>query len=154
MIKLLKILGILALVVAGAVYPAIGGIASGAVNAYIIPAKDASTVELERTLFDPKGMDKTSAKYRHAVISLYGTAAPSIEPTPVVFEASSRFVRPPEAPDLVLLPVNKEKGENPMQVKTLWFFAPYLAGGAGVAGLAFLALGAFLGRKKPAAPAA
>jgi hypothetical protein len=152
--KLLKILGVLAFVAAAAVYPVIAGLASGAVAAYIIPAKDPATVELERTLFDPKGMDKASPKYRHAVISLYGTAAPSIEPTPVVFVPASKLVRPIEAPDLVLLPVDKEKGENPMQVKSLWFFAPYLAGGAAAAGIAFLLLGVFLGRKKPAPPAA
>ncbi len=150
--KLLRIGGILALVFAAAVYPVIGGIASGAVEAYLIPAKDPALVEQEKILFDPAGMDRKSPQYRKAVISLYGL--PTDETTALVFVPAEKYVRPSELPEITILPIDKEKGENPMQVKTLWFFAKYLAGGAALTGVALLGLSTLFAKKKSPAPAA
>ena len=152
MIKLLRIGGVLALICAAAVYPVIGGIASSAVEAYLVPAKDPALVEQEKILFEPAGMDKKSPQYRKAVISIYGL--PTDETTALVFVPAGKYVRPSELPEITILPIDKEKGENPMQVKTLWFFAKYLAGGAALTGAFLLGLAALLGRKKAPAPAA
>jgi hypothetical protein len=154
MIKLLRIGGLLSVAFAVLVYPAIAGIAATAVEVYLVPAKDPSLVEQEKILFDPEGMKKDSPEYRKAVISIYGL--PTEETTSVVFVSDAQLTRPPELPGILILAVDKHKGENPMQTKTLWFFAKYLAGGSAFAGALLLGLSAWLGRRKPgaAAPAA
>jgi hypothetical protein len=67
------------------------------------------------------------------VAEIYGV--PMNEKTEVLFVDATRLVRPPEDPSLVLLPVDKAAGENPLQVRTLWFLAWRVALGFGLAGL-------------------
>lgn len=152
MSKLFMVLGILALVTAGLVYPIAGAIAGGATEAYIIAAKDPKAVEIDREIFEaPKGAAKDSKAYRDAVMSIYGSQAD--EPTKVVFWPADKFVHPKELPGLVLLPVDKNKGENPLQVKTVYFFASKTAIGAAVVGVILLGIG-FAMKKKPSTPSA
>jgi hypothetical protein len=146
--RLLKNGGLLALLCAVIPYPAVSLIGGGAVEAYILMAKPPEVVKQNRLLFKADGMDRKSKAYRDAVMGLYGL--PVSEPDKVVFVPVSRMFRPYELPEIVLLPVDKQKGENPMQLKTLQFFAPLVTAGAAVTGAVLLGIGSFLGRKKPA----
>jgi hypothetical protein len=151
MTKVFMVLGLLAIVTAVLVYPIAGMISGGAVEAYIIAAKDPKVVEVDRQIFEPpKGKSKDSKEYRDAVMSLYGSTAD--EPTKVVFVPAEKFVRPTELPGLVLLPVDKDKGENPLQVKTVYFFAQKTMIGAFVTGLLLQGIGILLKKKKAPAP--
>ncbi|MBM4373268.1 MAG: hypothetical protein FJ098_16550 [Deltaproteobacteria bacterium] len=96
-----------------------------ATEVQIIAARDPAVVAVEKALWmegDP-------------VTELYGV--PAGQPVRVAFVDPGRLIRPDEDPSLVLLPVDKQAGENPLQVKTVWFVALRAA-----AGLGFLALGA------------
>jgi hypothetical protein len=155
MSKILMVLGGLAFLFAALVYPVAAIIAAGSVEAYLISGKDQSVVDVERAIFEPpKGVSKDSKAYRDAVMGLYGSVTD--EPTKVVFEPKERFFNPPELPTLTLLRIDKQLGQNPWQVKTIYFFASKTALGAAVVGALFL-LAAFFTRKKktpPAPPAA
>ncbi|HLY08178.1 MAG TPA: hypothetical protein VKW04_02625 [Planctomycetota bacterium] len=147
MSKLLNVLGAVAVVVAVLVYPVSRIIAGGAVEAYLIAAKDKSAIEVERQIFEPpKGVSKDSKAYRDAVMSIYGSQTD--EPTKVLFVPEEKFLRPPELPSLVLLPIDKEKGENPLQLKTVTFLASRTAMGATIVGAILLVAGALLRKKK------
>jgi hypothetical protein len=151
MSKALFVLGAGALAVAALVYPVAAIVAGGAVEAYLIAAKDKSAVEVERAIFEaPKGASKDSKAYRDAVMSIYGSQTD--DPTRVLFVPADKFLRPPELPSLVLLPIDKQKGENPLQVKTVYFFATRTVLGAAVVGIALLGIGAALRKKKVPAP--
>ena len=128
MIKVAKGGFILAFVFVFSTYPIVWFLSKNAVSAYIIVGKDPQLVETEKAIFDPPTKDKASPEYRRAVMNIYGMAVD--EPTPVLFVAQDKFLKPQELPTITLLPVNKEKGENPFQVKTLWFFARWVMRGA------------------------
>jgi len=150
MSRVLVILGVGALVVAALVYPVALIVAGNAVEAYLIAAKDKSAVEVERQIFEPpKGAPKDSKAYRDAVMSIYGSQTD--EPTKVVFVPADKFLRPPELPSLVLLPIDKQAGENPLQVKTVFFFATRTALGAAVVGVVLLGVGAAVRKRTPPA---
>jgi len=139
-----------AFVFALATYPVAGIIAGGAVEAYLIAEKDPKSVEVEKAIFEPpKGAAKESKEYRDAVMRIYGSQTD--EPTKVVFVPKEKFRRPEELPSLILLPVNKEKGENPLQVKTVYFFAQKALLGSAVAGVVLLLAWIVLRRKPKAA---
>jgi len=151
MSKILLVLGALALLFAALAYPIAGIVASGSVEAYLISAKDPTAVKVEQEIFEaPKGASKDSKTYRDAVMGIYGSVTD--EPTKVLFVSADRFVHPRELPTLTLLPIDKQKGENPLQVKTVYFFASRSAAGAAVVGALFVLAG-FLSRKKKALPA-
>ncbi len=143
---LLMVGWVAAFVVALAAYPVAGIIAGGGVDAYIIAAKDPKSVEVEKAIFEPPKAAKDSKEYRDAVMRIYGSQTD--EPTKVVFVPAEKFVRPEELPALTLLPVNKEKGENPLQVKTVYFFAQKSLIAAAVAGIVLLGIWVLLARKK------
>ncbi len=69
-----------------------------------------ATVELNRALFIPGD----------SVAELYGN--PLDEPVRILLPDPDRLIRPEEDSSLLLLPVDKESGENPLQVQTIWFF--------------------------------
>jgi hypothetical protein len=153
MTKALTILGILAIAVAALAYPAAGIIASTATEAYMIAGKDPSTREIEEGLFEaPKGASKESKEYRDAVLRIYGV--PTDETTSIVFEPKEKYIRPALLPSISILPVFKEKGENPWQVKTIYFLASRTTLGAVVAGVFLLGLARVLRKKPAAAPTA
>lgn len=145
--RLAKIGWIGALVVAGATYPAVALIASGATDAYVIAAKSPELVKDNKESFDPREPKETDQAYRKRVMEIYGN--PMDHTDPVLFVPKERFIRPSEAPELVLLPVDKQKGENPLQVKSLYFFAKYIVMASGAAFVLLLGLHSFLTRKKP-----
>jgi len=152
--KLLLVAWIAAFGLAFITYPVVGVIASGATQAYIIAAHDAKRVSGEKELFafDPPKADKASPQYRKAVIAIYGTLVTD-EMTPFVLVPKEKFLHPDELPSLTLLPVDKNKGENPLQAKTLFFFAPRLMLGFAGGGFAICILWIILQRKaKAAAP--
>ena len=87
-----------------------------------------SVVELNRMLYadgDP-------------VPQLYGN--PLSEQTRVVLPSQDRLVRPEEDPTLLLFRVDKQRGENPLQTQTLWFFAKFVLPGLALLGLTGFAL--------------
>jgi hypothetical protein len=93
-----------------------------------------SVVELNRMLYadgDP-------------VAPLYGN--PMSEQTRVVMPSEDRLLRPEEDPTLLLFRVDKQRGENPLQTQTLWFFAKFVLPGLALVGL----LGFALPRRRPA----
>ncbi len=53
------------------------------------------------------------------VAKIYGT--PLGEPMRILFTDSARIIVPKEDPTLTLYTVDKTKGENPLQVQTVWF---------------------------------
>ena len=55
------------------------------------------------------------------VAEIYGV--PSGEVQSIIFAQAARIIRPVEDPSLVLYRVTKEEGENPLQEKTVWYFA-------------------------------
>lgn len=79
----------------------------------IVP-HDPATVELNRALFEPGD----------SVAELYGN--PLTESVRVILPPADHFLRPEEDPSLVLLTVDKQEGENPLQARTLWFFAKFV----------------------------
>jgi hypothetical protein len=93
-----------------------------------------SVVELNRMLYadgDP-------------VAQLYGN--PLSAKTRVVLPSEDRLVRPEEDPTLLLFRVDKQRGENPLQTQTLWFFAKLVLPGLALVGL----LGFTFPRRHPA----
>jgi hypothetical protein len=79
----------------------------------LITPHDPSAVEVNKALFTPGD----------SVADLYGI--PSSEPLRVVLPKPDRLIRPDEDPDLLLLSVDKQKGENPLQAQTIWFFSKF-----------------------------
>lgn len=153
--KLLAKLGwIGALVVAAATYPVVAVLASGAVDAYIVAAKSESMVKFNKDSFEARDPKETDAAFHRRIMEVYGNAVDYS--TPVLFVPKEKFIRPAEAPTLIILPVDKEKGENPLQVKSLYFFAKYIVMGASAAFLALALLHVVLARssRKAAAPPA
>ena len=136
---------IVALAVAALTYPAVWVLSAGATDAYLIAAKSPQMVQANQALFDAREPQESDAAYRKRVMEIYGN--PVDYQTPVLFVSREKFVHPKEAPDLVLLPVDKEKGENPLQLKSLYFFARYVAMGSFAAFAALLVL--FLILRKP-----
>ena len=94
----------------------------------LIAPHATATVEINRALFvsgDP-------------IAEIYGI--PLSAPVRVIAPAADRLVRPREDPALVLLQVDKQLGENPLQAKTVWLFAKAGALGFALLGLVALAL--------------
>ena len=94
----------------------------------LISPHDPSTVEVNRALYIPGD----------SVAEIYGN--PLSNPVRVVVPDPDRIVRPDEDPHAVLLMVDKQRGENPLQARTVWLFAKAGALGLllfGLAGLAF-----------------
>jgi hypothetical protein len=94
----------------------------------MISPHDASTVEVNRALYVPGD----------PVAEIYGNALSN--PVRVIAPDPDRIVRPDEEPATVLLTVDKQRGENPLQARTIWLFAKAAALGLGLLGVAALAL--------------
>ena len=83
----------------------------------LIAPHDPGTVELNRLLHLPGD----------PVAEIYGN--PLSSPVRVILPSRDRLIQPPEEPALLLLPVDKRRGENPLQVQTVWFLTRHVAGG-------------------------
>jgi len=86
----------------------------------------AEVVELQRSLW----------LEGDGVADLYGI--PAGDPARVVSPDASRLLIPPEDPTLTLMRVDKTHGDNPLQVKTVWFFTYWGGLGLGISGLVLL----------------
>ncbi len=96
----------------------------------LIAPHSPETVELNRLLHQPGD----------PAAEIYGN--PLSTSVRVILATEERLIRPPEEPALILLPVAKSKGENPLQAQTVWFLTRYVAGGLILLGI----LGLFLPR--------
>ena len=92
----------------------------------MISPKDADVVAFEKELWEAGD----------PVADLYGI--PTDTPVKLAFIDEDKLIRPDEDPSLALMPVDKQSGENPLQVKTVWFIAHRAAIGFGA--LSILAL--------------
>jgi len=98
----------------------------------LIAPFDESTVELNRALHSPGD----------PVAEIYGN--PVGQTVRVIAPDKDRLVRPAEKPSLLLLQVDKQKGENPLQAQTIWFFSKFVVPAFAVIGVA----GLFLPRRR------
>lgn len=101
----------------------------------IIAPHDSTVVELNRRIYVPG----------EEIALLYGN--PLSGTIRVVLPSGDKMIRPQEDTSLLLLQVDKSKGENPLQARTIWLFAKFFAGGFLILGL----LGFILPRRSPAA---
>jgi virulence-associated protein VagC len=77
----------------------------------LIAPHDPSTVEVNRALHGPG----------EPVAEIYGI--PTKEKVTIIAPDGDRLIRPEEDPSLLLMKVDKQAGENPLQARTVWFFA-------------------------------
>lgn len=96
-------------------------------DVWIIAPHSPETIELNRALYEPDD----------PVADLYGNSLS--EPVRVILPSGEQLIRPEEDPSLVLLKVNKQAGENPLQASTMWFFVKYLSPALALLGLVGLA---------------
>jgi hypothetical protein len=143
-----------ALAVAALVYPVVAILASGATDAYVIAAKSPELVNINKQSFDAREPKESDESFRRRVIEIYGN--PIDYTTPVLFVPKEKFIHPEQIPGLVLLPVDKQKGENPLQVKSLYFFAKYIVSASSVSFVVLIGLWLILRKrvKKDPTPAA
>lgn len=81
-------------------------------------------------------LNRTLHEGGQPVADIYGV--PTARQMRVLFPKEASLVRPPEDPSQRLLLIDKQRGDNPLQVKTVWFVAWRLS--AGLAALGFLGL--------------
>ena len=94
----------------------------------LIAPHDPSVVALNRALYSPG----------ESVPDLYGN--PMSDPVRVIRPDSSRLITPEEDTALILMSMDNQAGENPLQAQTIWFFARFAFIGLillGVSGFAF-----------------
>ncbi len=103
----------------------------------IIVPHSPEMVEINRALFLPGD----------SVAELYGN--PLDKPVRILLPSADHLIRPGEDSSLLLLQVDKQAGENPLQLRTIWFF---VKPGAAVAFL--LGLAGFLAPKRAVVEAA
>lgn len=132
----MKIVAAVALALAALVYPVAWAIDAQAVEAWQITPFAPDVVEMNRVLDAPSPSDPD---YRRKVAAMYGNVVG--EPDRFLFVPADRFVYPVELPELRLLPVDKQAGDDPLQARTVWFLAPWFAGGFALAGVGPLLLG-------------
>ena len=150
-IKLLKqaalpILGLGAWVVA-AIIPLIAhSLADGAQDLWQVqPYADKNTIRLAQSDFN--AAKPTDPDYDKKVLALYGQPADAKDKFIV---SASSIQRPKEKPELAFLLVDKTKGENPWQAKTVLFLAKVMKGGAVITGALFLVFWLFMQWAAPA----
>lgn len=68
------------------------------------------------------------------VAAIYGQ--PADGKIRIVFPKDDRLLIPAEDPTLTLYRIDKRQGENPLQARTLWFFANWIAIGGAILALA------------------
>ena len=104
----------------------IGMLLGGAIGGYMIAT--AKTV----TLISPHApsvvsLNKSMYQKGDEVAEIYGN--PLEKKTQLVMLDPKRVIRPEEDPSLILYPVDKQKGENPLQVQSVWLFTRSALGG-------------------------
>ncbi len=94
----------------------------------LVAPNSPQTIELNREMF----MDGDS------VAEIYGN--PLSKKTRVILPSKEKLIRPAEDPSLLLLSVDKQSGENPLQAQTIWFFVQFAAPGLLLMGIVGLLL--------------
>ena len=145
LMRLLKIGWIAAFAVAVASYPLAALLSSSSTEVLLVAPHSPEGVTLNRDLWELDHPGPATGEEATEVIRLYGNSGN--DPVEVVFVDEHRFLHPEELPSLTLLPVDKQKGENPLQVQTLYFFAQIFLIGGSTAGVVLLALSFWLRRK-------
>ncbi len=142
--KRIRIGAIAALVATLLAFPA-GWLASlAAVEVWIVTPHSPETVGLNQELITAE-----EAKDPRRVLEIYGN--PVGEPIRVLFVPRDRIVHPKEMPSLAILPVDKTKGENPLQLQTVWFLARWATAGAAVVGFLLVTVLVIAPRRRVAA---
>ena len=93
-------------------------------------------VNVNKEMWLPKKGNASDPNFTREVAELYGN--PMSEPVEVLFVPESKLIHPKELPSLTLLPVDKSKSENPLQVQTVYFFAKWITIAAGLVGIIIL----------------
>lgn len=151
---ILPVLGLGAILTGLVVIPLVAaGIKRGAKDIMILTphAPDVVTVNREMWDFDAPDPAKTE-NYDHKLLQVYGIPHGKEK---LVFVDESKLVYPAgkeKRPDLFFLPVDKQKGENPWQLKTVDFGAKLVRGGAVEVGMVFLVLFLLFQLAAPAPP--
>jgi len=118
-----------------AAFPAAWVLDRMATEVQLLDAFPPDRVVVNRGLDAPSRDDPELSK---KVASLYGI--PLGPPTRVLLVPRERFVHPEELPSLALLPVDKARGEDPLQMRTVRFFAKWTALGAALVAFPLLVL--------------
>lgn len=98
-----------------------------ATEVLFISPKPDDLVQLDRALWQPG----------QPVAPIYGV--PAERPSRVVGVDSDALIRPAEDPSLLLLKVDRQRGDQPLQTKTVWFVVNRAAAGLVLVGLLGLA---------------
>ena len=147
--KILKVLWILGFALAILALPGAMILGSTATEVLMINPHDEDMVAINRDDFSLESPDVQSDPAK--VIALYGNAAG--DPVKVLFVPEEKIIRPEEMPNLVLLPVDRQKGEDPLQVQMVLGIAQVTTVCSAICSSLLLGLWFLLRlRKKPAAP--
>ena len=143
--KAFRILGIAGLAVGVLAYPAAFAIDQAAgVDVILASRYDEAVSAIERFNWQNEGSPRDPAQ----VAGIYGKPFNEGRPVRLVSPSKDALFHPPEAPEVTLY--FKKDSDNPLQVKSLWFFALAATLGGLVAGGGLLWLSC---RKKGAAAA-
>jgi hypothetical protein len=154
MAKLLRLGWILAFSCAALAYPLYGLFSLTAKEVIFVTPFDEKTVRINRGLFKLDTPDRNAPDWKKKVMGIYGL--PNDQADRVLFVPESRLTRPAEDPSIVFMTVDKDRGENPWQLKTFLFVAKWGSIATAGAGAALLGIWALLRKKSapPPAPAA
>jgi hypothetical protein len=132
-VKPLRLLGIAGLALGVFAYPAVLLLdRSCGTEVIMIAPRDEGDVALERFNWTNEG----ARKEPHLVAEIYGKPFDKGETKRLLSPDAAKILHPKEDPTVTLF--LKGDQDNPLQVQTLWYFAPFLAaGGLGAGGLLF-----------------
>lgn len=144
--KLARLGALGAIVVAVFVWPVSWVVAGQARTLQFIAPFEDAIVEVNRFEYedDATGKDKD-------IIQIYG--APLGDAEAVVFVDASKIIHPLEKPELALLKVDKEAGDNPLQLGTVRFLTRAVSFGAFATAAGFAVLLLVLRRRRAAGAA-
>lgn len=154
---ILPVLGLGAWVTAALLGPIAAGITSGATEVLFLTPHKPEVVSVNKDLWDFDPPDPKTPNYDRKLIEVYGLVGSTkekvvgLDRSKLLFPAGKNKDGTEKRPDLFVLPVDKEKGENPLQAKTVEFVAHLLRGGAVIVGAGFLILWALGILSAPAA---
>lgn len=147
MARLLKVGWILALAVAALLFPLYGLLALTAKEVVFVTPFEEKQVRINRGMFKLDPPERNSPDWGKKVIGIYGL--PNDQPDVVVFVPESRITRPAEDPSISFMLVDKDKGENPWQLKSFRFAAKWGTIAAAAAAVVLHILWHLLRKKRP-----
>jgi len=147
-LRLLRLGWILAFAVGLLLFPLYGLLSMTARELTFVTPFEEKQVRINRGMFKMDLPERSDPDWKRKVMEIYGL--PNDRPDVVVFVPAGRVTRPPEDRSIAFLTVDKDKGENPWQLKTFFFAAKWGTFAALGAGLLLLAAWAALRRRRPA----